>query len=164
MKEGLESLGKLRLQGILLVTVAFLTGALAGVAGERIRASRVPEPLPFERPFGPPRAGRGGAGGPARGFEFVPQLYERLDLTEDQRSTIRRIFEESRPITDSILGQTFPLLRATMDSVRRAVHAVLTPEQRDRLDTIVEAFGRRAGFRGRGMRPGPPGGPGSLPR
>ncbi len=164
MKEGLESLGKLRLQGILLVTVAFLTGALAGVAGERIRASRVPEPLPFERPFGPPRAGGRGAGGPGRGFEFVPRLYEGLDLTEEQRATMHRIFEESRPITDSILGQTFPLLRATMDSVRRALNAVLTPEQRDRLDAFIEARGHRAGFRGRGMRPGPPGGPGSLPR
>ncbi|MGC4084993.1 MAG: Spy/CpxP family protein refolding chaperone [Vicinamibacterales bacterium] len=46
--------------------------------------------------FGPggPRGGRGGPGGP--GAAFGPMLFERLDLTSDQRDRVRQTMESHR--------------------------------------------------------------------
>jgi hypothetical protein len=52
MKDGFESLGRLRLQGIALLAIAFVVGALGGMAVERVRASRA---RPAPREWGPMR-------------------------------------------------------------------------------------------------------------
>ena len=140
MKEGFESLGRVRLQGITLLAVTFVVGALAGMAGERIRAQRT-------QPFSafPPRAGE------------VPRPYERLDLTDEQRDRIDGILAARRVVTDSLMRGVFPRLRAMTDSIRLEIREVLTAEQREKLEKERGEFGR-PGFGPPGARGMPPGG------
>jgi hypothetical protein len=152
MKDGFESLGRVRLQGFVLLAVVFVVGILGGMAIERVRFSRLRPPRPPE--FSRTRNG-------------LPPGMERLNLTEEQRTRIRDIFEASRPLTDSVLRSTMPHLQAIHDSVRLQIRAVLTPEQQRQFDEI-EPEGRwgprgpggpRGGRPGMGPGPGPGGGP-----
>lgn len=140
MKNGIESLGRVRFQGAILLAVAFIVGALAGVAGDRAVLQREPQPPPF----GPPRAGGG----------FLPAPLEHLDLSDDQRRQIVDILERRRPRTDSVLEEALPQLRAIMDSIREELRAVLTPEQRERLGRESPRFLSPRGLR---RYPGPRG-------
>ena len=133
MKEGFESLGRIRAQGVALLVVAFLAGGLAGFAAERLRASRA-EP--------PPRGARDGfMRGVPRGE--LPPMFERLNLTAEQETQIRSILDEARPQTEAILDEMKPRLRAVTDSSRARIRAVLTAEQAAQLDSIMQNFERR---------------------
>jgi Spy/CpxP family protein refolding chaperone len=149
MKDGFESLGRIRAQGIALLLVTFVVGGLAGVAFERVRASR--QAPPFEAPMGmrPP-------------FEdFMPGMFRELNLTAEQHRRVMTILRDSRPNTDSLLNAMLPRLRAVTDSVREEIRAVLTPEQAAVLDSLTSEMnkGRGRGRMGpmpRGSRRGPP--------
>ena len=143
MKNTVESLGRIRAQGVALLVITFVVGALAGVAFERLRAPRPDFPpgrepgLGMMRPFGPDR---------------LPPMFEELNLTTEQRAQISEIMERSRPRTDELLESMLPRLRAVMDSVRDEIHAVLTPEQAVKLDSLMaDMQGRFRGMR-RGLR------------
>lgn len=123
MNAHLESLGRLRLQGILLLASVFLIGALAGMAFERARRAR-PEP--------PPPAHHGQA--------LPPRLLEELQLTQDQSDRVHAILEAHRPHTDAVLDEFLPRLRAVADSIRDQVRAVLTPVQQAALDRWQPPF------------------------
>ena len=141
MTDGLESLGRVRLQGIALLLVAFVVGGLAGAAIEHRR------PLP-PPPAGPP-------GGPPLGQlppGQLPPAFERLNLTGDQRTRILTILDQARPRTDSIFQEAMPKVRAIMDGVRDSIRTVLTEEQRKEFDEVT---------RNRPMEMGPP--PGGRP-
>lgn len=142
MKQGVESLGRIKLQGIALLFVAFVVGVLAGAAGERLRAAR-DEP---GRPFVP------GGRGMFRPGE-LPPWYEELDLTPEQREKTKEILEQTRPLTDSIMRETLPRIRAVTDSIRAEIRSLLTPEQREKLDELEERFRRRRRGFMRGERP-----------
>ena len=142
MKNSVESLGRIRAQGITLLVVTFVAGALAGMAFERLRAPRPASPpgrepgLGMMRPFGPDR---------------LPPLFEELNLTTEQQAQISEIMERSQPRTAELLDSMLPSLRAVMDSVRDEIHAVLTPEQAVKLDSLMADMQGRF----RGMRRGP---------
>lgn len=142
MKNSVESLGRIRAQGITLLIVTFVAGVLAGMAFERLRAPQLTFPagrepgLGMMRPFGPDR---------------LPPMFEELDLTAEQQEQIRDILEQSRPRTEELLDSMLPRLRAVTDSVRNEIHAVLTPEQAVKLDSLMAD--QRGRFRG--MRRGP---------
>ena len=136
MTQGLESLGRVRLQGIALLLIAFVTGGLAGAAIEHRR----PVPPP---PLGPP--------GPLEPGRLPPPI-ERLDLSADQRTRIVAVLDDARPRTDSIFSEAMPKVRVIMDEVQEKIRAVLTEEQRKAFDEAT---------RSRPM--GPPGGPGMGP-
>ena len=141
MKQGVESLGRIKLQGIALLFLAFVVGILAGAAGERLRATRDEPGRPFARGPGMFRPGE------------LPPWYEELDLTPEQREKITEIFEQGRPLTDSIMREMLPRIRAVTGSIRAEIRSLLTPEQREKLDDLEERFRRRRrGFR-RGGRP-----------
>ena len=118
MHSGFESLGRLRLQAILLLVVVFIVGALGGVA--------------FERAFGGRHASRQPMGPPPGGLP--PGLSHDLGLTAEQEVHIKAIFERYRPKTDAILDEFFPRLRAVTDSARAEVRALLTPAQQKIFD------------------------------
>lgn len=117
MAKNLESLGRLRLQGILLLAVVFLIGGLAGVAFERARRGRPA----LQRP-------------PHHEYALPPRLQEQLQPTQEQADRIREILEANRPRTDAVLDEFLPRLRAIADSIRSQVRAVLTPEQQEIFD------------------------------
>jgi Spy/CpxP family protein refolding chaperone len=141
MKDGVESLGRVRAQGITLLLVTFVVGALAGVALERVRAVRQPMPDPAIG-MAPPFA-----------QEYLPRMFNELDLTREQHQQIMQILQSRRPHTDSIMNAMLPRLRAVTDSVRMEILAVLTPEQATRLDSLMLEMRPRRGK----MRGGPPG-------
>ena len=144
MKEGIESLGRIRTQGMALLVAAFVAGLLGGAAAERVMNSRRAMnrflPLPAER----------GAFMPG---DRPTSALERLNLTSDQRSAIDAILERRRQLTDSLFGLFLPQMRATADSMRREIRRVLTPDQQAELDRWLPPEGFGAGF----MAPfGPP--------
>lgn len=128
------SVGRIRLKGLALLALAFVAGGMAGAAVEHLRTSEPETFGPITRPGGPTPPMQRGPG------SIVPPVFDRLDLTERQRGEIRRILEESRPTTDSLLAEVMPRLRSITDSVRREIRAVLTEEQRERLESEFPAF------------------------
>ncbi len=149
MNAQLESLGRLRLQGILLLVVVFAIGALSGAAFERAMR-RHPGPPPSDR-RGPP-----------------PEMRERLQLTADQAQRVEEILSRSRGRTEAILGEYLPRLRALTDSVRAEIRVLLTPEQQRILDEMEPELlpppsGGTPPLGRRPPRGGPPGGPPGSP-
>ncbi len=147
MGGSLESLGRLRLQAVILLLVVFVIGALTGAAIERTRRPRPPGP--------PPREG------------LSPAMREELQLTAVQSQRVDEILASSRHRTDAVLDGFLPQLRALTDSIRAEVRTVLTPEQQEIFDRLEPPLMppplRRppegGEFRG-GPRPhGPPPGP-----
>jgi Spy/CpxP family protein refolding chaperone len=140
MKNSVESLGRIRAKGIALLAVTFMVGALAGMAAERLR----PRPSPFpEVPPGMMSQGKPGA---------MPPMFGELNLTPEQREQILQIMERSRPRTEDVLGEMMPRLQAVTASVRDEIHAVLTPEQVAKLDSLTTDMRARRGWMRRGMR------------
>jgi Spy/CpxP family protein refolding chaperone len=141
MKNGIESLGRIRAQGIAILLLTFVVGVLVGFAGERVRTAR--------RAPGPPEMG------PETMARFrqgnLPTMFQELNLTPEQVRQIEIIMENGRPRSDAVLDQMLPRLRAVTDSIRQEVRAVLTPEQAAVWDSLA-AYERR----GR-MREGMPG-------
>jgi len=150
MKDGFESLGRVRVQGLALLAIAFVAGILGGMALERIRATHfaAAPPAPVGWTLG--RTG-------------LPLGLNQLDLTPDQEQRIRTILEARRPVTDSLVRRTMPRLAAIHDSVRAEIRAVLTPEQQQQFDELERRGMRRGRSRMGGMRGGPPGGPAGPP-
>lgn len=146
MKKGVESLGRVRAQGIILLLVTFVVGSLAGVSLERIRATRS-APQPFGR--GPDMMRPWAKG-------VLPPMFDQLNLTSEQEIQIRQIMEASRPRTEAVMRDMLPRVRAVMDSVRQEIDAVLTTEQAAQLDSMEAQMHGRWPMR-RGRR-GPPGG------
>ena len=140
--ETIRAVGRIRLRGLALLVIAFVTGGLAGAAVEHLRT---PDPSPPGPTAGPRRVAPPMATGPE---DTVPPVFEQLDLTEDQREEILRILRESRTMTDSLLAPVMPRLRAVTDSVRREIRDVLSPEQRERLEREFPAFRGAPGPRG----------------
>ena len=133
-----ETLGRIRLQAILLLAVMFVIGALVGAALTRTldRPARTTRNAP-EPPPGLP-----------------PDLERELKLTPDQSRSIDRIFEAARPRTEKILDELMPRLREITDSVKLEVRKTLTPDQQTIFDRWTPPLDRpRPG--GPGHRPGP---------
>ena len=139
MKTNLESLGRLRVQGVLLLIGAFLIGALGGAAFDRAFLTR-PGPPP-----------------PGDGAGLPPRLRAELHLTPPQEEQIHAILEAGRPRTDAVLDQFLPRLRDVADSIRAEIRDVLTPEQQ-------EIFDKRQPPLGPSPMGGPPPFDGSPPR
>jgi Spy/CpxP family protein refolding chaperone len=144
MTDTVESLGRIRLQGIMLLVLVFLAGGLSGAALMRVSA-RGPEP------HGPPLM----EGPPGMTPGRIPPVFDRLGLSDDQRVRIQAAFDGARPKSDSILGAALPAVRAIMDSLREEIRAILTEEQRKQFDEMER--NRPPGGPGRGEPPfGPP--------
>lgn len=128
MKAGLESLGQMRLQAVLLLAVVFVIGGLVGFSLDRLVAP--PGRPPHHQ--GPPPKG------------LPPELRDGMNLTADQERRIQAILDASRPRTDAVLNEFLPRLRAIADSVRLEMREVLTPEQRvlfDQREPIMKGPG-----------------------
>lgn len=130
-----------------MLGAAFIAGLLGGAAGERLVSSRWTTNQ-FPPPGMPTRGSRMPPGG------FIPKALERLNLTPEQRRAIDGILERRRQQTDSLFGMFLPQMRATADSMRREIRAVLTPEQQAELDRWLPPEGFGPGF---GAPFGPPG-------
>jgi Spy/CpxP family protein refolding chaperone len=140
MKDGVESLGRIRAQGVAILVLTFVVGVLVGFAGERVRSARRAAPPPVPPEMGPGVVGRFPQGN-------LPTMFRELNLTPEQVRQIAAILENGRPRSDAVMLR----LRSVTDSIRQELRGVLTPEQAARLDSL-ETHMRR----GR-MREGMPG-------
>jgi len=139
MTDGLEYLGRARMQGLLLLLLAFLVGALAGAAGDRLLSRRPPPEPPAQGP------GEGAQGRPR-----LPRVLEEMDLTPAQRSAIDSVLASGRPRNEVIMNEVMPRLRAVSDSLHQGIRAVLTPAQAAEFDAYLRSQ------RGRMRTPPPP--------
>lgn len=131
-----------------LLLLAFLAGALGGIAADRLLGAPATDAGDLPRRGG---AGRPGAG-PGAIFPPGVQLARELGLTPQQRRQIQTILAEERQKADSVMRAVRPLLQARYDSSLQAVREVLTAEQRERFDRLREQ--RRQRIRDRRPRGG----------
>lgn len=154
MKDAVESLGRVRVQGIVLLVLVFVIGGVVGAMVDRANPFRERRPrlAEFRERMNKP--------------DGLPWFFEKLDLTEDQRSRMSAIFEAHRPVIDSIMGETMPRIRALRDSAEVQIKLILTPEQREKFEKFSPMHRFPMGdFRprfdsGGGGPMGHPGGPG----
>jgi|SRR5690606_34473392 len=138
---------------ILLTLVAAL-GFLAGIAVDRLlieRAANTVEPT-----WTRPRPQSGWMRRPGPGPRYADQLARDLDLSPEQKAEIERILADQREETQALMNEFHPRFRALVGETRRRIDAVLTPEQRARLDEIQRERAQRP-------RPGPRPGPRQRP-
>ena len=136
-----------RILALGLLVLAFVAGALGGIAADRLLGSRQAEAAPPA-----PRGGRPGGPGAGAVFPLGAALARQLELTPQQREQIAEILAADRQKADSILRAVRPVLQARYDSTTDAVRAVLTPEQRERFENLRDS--RRERMRRRGAREG----------
>ena len=139
----METVGRLRLQGLAVLAVALVVGGVVGVTLERARQAT--------RPAVESRQGRRGPDDGRRRPEFdrqqgLPGFFRELNLTDEQREQIRAVFERQRPHTDSVMRAAFDEIESIRASVRAEIDAILTEEQREILE---ERIGERLPFGGR---------------
>ncbi len=144
MKAHLESLGRVRLQGVFLLVVVLGIGAVAGAAFERAHMSRPVPPPPQPQPAA--QAGPASQTGRA-GWR------QDLHLTDEQDQKIHKILDKYRPHADAILEQFLPRLRSMTDSVRVEIRAALTPEQQKMFDRIQPPLELEPPLNGGGRAP-----------
>jgi Spy/CpxP family protein refolding chaperone len=124
-----QSPSRVRAQAIVLLALAFLAGAFAGGAIERVsRGRRADRP---SRGLYIAGAGRGGYGGRGGGAGF-PSIYDSLNLSGAQRAAIDSIMTSRRPASDSLRRA----MGKNMDETRVAVESVFSPAQRAKADSM----------------------------
>jgi Spy/CpxP family protein refolding chaperone len=134
MKDAVESLGRVRVQGILLLVIVFIAGGVAGALVDR--ANPMKDRRPLRDRIEKRLDGPGEPGGPG---EF-PGFFRNLDLTDTQREQMRAIFEKHRPTIDSLMNESMPKIRALRDSADAEISALLTPEQREKFEKLSPRF------------------------
>ena len=136
-----------------------LSGMMIGAFGTYLLMHRegpdgyAPPPMgpPPPRPMGPP------------GLPFTREMDMRLDLTREQRDKIEDILLDGRKEAEALRRELRPKLEAHLDSVRKRIADVLTPEQRKTFEQLVKDDKRRADrmiLEPQGGPMGPPGPPG----
>jgi Spy/CpxP family protein refolding chaperone len=107
--------------GLALLVITFVAGALAGAAVNRVLEAR-----PASTAAAP--AQRGSC------EEREQDVFERLDLSPQQRERVDEILTRRREQADIFWQESGPRLRVLMDSTRAEIRNVLTPEQRAEYD------------------------------
>ena len=119
----------------LLIVAALITGIVVGVAGDRAwmhwhrNAPR------------PPRLDR-----------LVEHLDRTLNLTPQQRVSVKQIIDRHGQRIDAISASIRPQVRQEIEAMNAEVEKVLTPEQVTKFRELSSRMHRRRG----GMRPAPP--------
>ena len=106
---------RLRIAVFTLMLLAFVAGASAGVAGDRLLTPRVRLRTTFDDMSG---------------------VFDRLRLTAEQRRQAEEIVAGSAPRTRAVMLELGERLQRVADSVDLELRAILTPEQRLRLDSL----------------------------
>lgn len=128
MDSSTRSKWQVRLAVLILFVVGFIAGALA------MNMYR-------GRQLSPRAGGRGG-------FE---QMLDRLNLTQDQRTQVRDIFEEARRQLAELRRESEPRFREVRKNTDERLQSVLTPEQWEQFQEMTSRRGRPFG---RGRREG----------
>jgi Spy/CpxP family protein refolding chaperone len=126
----------------------------AGVAAGAIVGRRFAPPPRFEGTgFGGPG---GRSGRPPSAARLIDRLDRELQLTDEQRASIQKIFEARREPLERAQREMRNRMEQEQRELQAEIRKVLTPEQQPKFDRWLEED--RA--RGRGRRGGPFGPPG----
>lgn len=150
MKEGVESLGRVRAQAMVLLVIAFLAGAFIGGTTERVLSR--PSRAGTASGRGGPRGGERGGDRGARPQGGAPSWYESLGLSADQRTKIEAILARRSQRVDSAMKSACIVIAPARDSSFKEIDAVLTAEQKAKRDSVRAL---RPPPRGGGARAGP---------
>lgn len=120
-----------RLIGSALLILMFVVGGLAGAAVSRVLSADDAK----EQLSGKPRE-RGSRGGPRRLLEDTTFARE-IGLTTAQRAEIKTILDRRDDEAKKMWSEFEPRLKSFGQEVHEEVSAVLTPEQRTRLDAAI---------------------------
>jgi hypothetical protein len=127
---------------VLMSTLA--TGVLGGVVLERFLLSNRPvgqiadsgAPDGIRRPEGPRRRARRERSAAALKRQ-ADEMSRRLGLTPDQRVRVDSIMARGAPRLHALEDATRIRMDSVLDGMRAELSAVLTPEQRTRLDEVL---------------------------
>ena len=78
----------------------------------------------------------------------VRHLSRELDLTDEQRAEVRKVFEAKRNTFETWREERRAARRAAWDETARNIEAVLTPEQKEKFAELRERWKERRGKRG----------------
>lgn len=98
-----------------MLALAFVAGAFAGIAADRLLSPR-------------PRI--------HAAVNDMPRVFDRLALTPEQRVQAEAIVADAAPRSRAVMLELADRLRTVADSVDVELRAILTPEQRLRLDSL----------------------------
>ena len=105
-----------------VLAIVFVSGAVAGAAaGVAVDRSAVPDRIIKTRVGG-----------------GLSQLYERLDLTPEQRALADSVVARQAPLTEQLMREMADRLHAISDSVDAEFRAHLSPTQRATLDSLKQ--------------------------
>jgi periplasmic protein CpxP/Spy len=144
-------------KGKMFVRAAVLVcGLSVAAAGAAVAQDQAPPPPPQGQMGPPPGGPRGGMMDPGRRADM---LKKNLNLTDDQTSQVKSIFEDSRTKMEALRSNSSLSQddrRSQMMSLRKAenakINALLTPDQKTKYAAMQEQMRDR-------MRNGPPEGP-----
>jgi Spy/CpxP family protein refolding chaperone len=111
-----ETTSRSRVIAWLLLALAFVAGAAAGVTADRLLA---PEPVPGTRIT-----------------RDMSGPLDKLELTAQQRAQADSIMERSAPYAERAMRDVAERLQNVSDSLDAELRAILTPPQRARLDSL----------------------------
>src|SRR5687768_3984377 len=139
----MEALRRTRLQATGLLAITFTVGALVGAAVERAVKARGNDAAVAQAPQREPdrrgdRNDRGGRGDRRVPIFLEPQVLDELKITVDQRTRIEAILKSRDQQTRLLFEAMKPRMDVVMDSTRREIRALMTQEQRDKLDAIIK--------------------------
>lgn len=113
---------KYRIWLALTLLVAFAAGLLGGIFSERY----------FFHPRERARARRDAPKPPD-----LEQMARELDLSLDQKESIRKIFEDNDGKFKDLYTEMHKRLSAIRTEIKNQIDAVLTPEQKQKLDSLI---------------------------
>lgn len=120
----MTSQGKVKLQVWLLIVVVFALGGVTGAALDRLYLSKN-----RDAQFASAESGRRGRHNP------VEEMQRDLNLSEQQATAIRAIFDEARKESRKYFAEC-PGFKEQRERTQALVREQLTPEQRQRYDEL----------------------------
>jgi Spy/CpxP family protein refolding chaperone len=117
---------KTRLWIVLSLLVAFAAGVVGGIFAERI----------FIHPRRHAQAQRGPSHPPD-----LEEMARNLGLSPDQKEKIRQIFESNDGKFKELYTEMHDRLSALRSEIKSQIDAVLTPEQKEKMEAIIAKHG-----------------------
>jgi len=94
--------------------------------------------------------------------DFIERVSEELDLSPEQRQEVEAVLSESQQRTRKLWEEISPQMRAEFKTTQEKIRALLTPEQQQQFETMLQKRhpprGEDRDRRDRGPE-GPPGPP-----
>ena len=120
----------LRRNLLLLMLAVFVCGGLTGSAAGWFLARRPPP-----APSSPPERGRGSAHSP----DFLADaLCRELEMTDQERESVRTIFREVFASLRPVLAQRDAEVQSAFTRLRERIAGMLTPAQQEKFTRIIE--------------------------